>query len=73
VIGLGVTYKLPKGAIPWFEKSTVNLFWDHFDIQYDDFRNELLSQGPDAPYTVGNEPMYDLQANVIRLYLSFWY
>jgi hypothetical protein len=73
VIGLGVTYKLPKGAIPWFEKSTVNLFWDRFDIKYDDFRNELLSQGPDAPYTVGNEPMYSLNADVIRFYLSFWY
>ena len=76
VIGLGVTYKLPKGAIPWFEKSTVNLFWDHFDIQYDDFRNELLSRtvdGQPGPFAVGNEPMYDLQADVIRLYLSFWY
>lgn len=73
VLGLGVTYKLPKGAIPWFEKSTVNFFWDNFDIQYDDFRNELLSKGPDAPYTVGNEPMYSLDANVFRVFISFWY
>lgn len=76
VLGLGVTYKLPKGAIPWFEKSTVNLFWDNFDIQYDDFRNELLSRanGSDpAPYAVGAEPMYSLKANVFRVYVSFWY
>lgn len=76
VFGLGVTYKLPKGTIPWFEKSTVNLFWDRFDIQYDDFRNELLSRGVDgepAPFAVGSEPLYSLKADVIRFYISFWY
>lgn len=73
VVGLGVTYKLPKGFIPWFEKSTVNLYWDHFDIDYDEFRNELLSRGDAPEYAVGAEPLYSLQADVIRFYFSFWF
>lgn len=70
VIGMGVTYKLPKGIIPWFEKSTVNFYWDRFDIDYDDFRDARVSP---QDFGAGAEPLYSLQANVFRLYLSFWY
>jgi hypothetical protein len=68
--GLGVTYKIPTGVIPWFEKSTVNLYWDRFDIDYDDFRDARVSP---AEYAAGEEPLYSLQADVIRFYVSFWY
>ncbi|PUA28722.1 MAG: hypothetical protein B0W54_18325 [Cellvibrio sp. 79] len=76
VYGLGVTYKLPTGTVPWFEKSSVNLYWDHFDIDYDNFRDARLSvgKGSEPPaYEVGEEPLYSLQADVIRLYFSFWF
>lgn len=76
VFGLGVTYELPKGTVPWFEKSTANFYWDHFDISYDDFRDarKSMSVGGSAPaYAVGQEPLYSLQADVFRLYFSFWY
>lgn len=73
VIGLGATYELPKGLIPWFEKSTLNIYWDHFNIDYDDFRDARLSMGSSPEYAVGNEPFYSLQADVIRLYFSLWY
>ena len=69
-IGLGVTYKVPAGVIPWFEKSTVNLNWDKFDIDYDDFRDARVSP---TDYAAGEEPLYSLQADVIRFYLSFWF
>ncbi len=69
-IGLGVTYKIPAGFIPWFDKSTANLYWDHFDIDYDDFRDARVSP---ADYAAGEEPLYSLQADVIRLYFSFWF
>jgi hypothetical protein len=68
VLGLGVTYKVPPGFIPWFEKSTVNLYWDHFNIDYDDFRDVRV-----ADLAAGSEPLYSLQADVIRFYLSFWF
>jgi hypothetical protein len=67
--GLGVTYKIPAGLIPWFDKSTANFYWDRFDIDYDDFRD---LRSPDE-YATGDEPLYSLQANVFRIYLSFWY
>lgn len=69
-IGLGVTYKIPAGFIPWFDKSTANLYWDHFDIDYDDFRDVRVSP---TDYAAGEEPLYSLQADVIRLYFSFWF
>jgi hypothetical protein len=69
-LGLGVTYKLPAGIIPWFDKSTANLYWDHFDINYDDFRDARVSP---TDFAAGDEPLYSLQADVIRLYFSFWF
>lgn len=68
--GLGVTYKIPAGIIPWFDKSTANFYWDRFDIDYDDFRDLRVSP---EDYATGEEPLYSLQANVFRIYLSFWY
>lgn len=68
--GLGVTYKVPAGVMPWFEKSTVNLYWDNFNIDYDDFRDASVAP---AQFAAGNEPLYTLQADVIRFYLSFWF
>lgn len=69
-LGLGVTYKVPAGVIPWFEKSTVNLYWDKFDIDYDDFRDASVAP---TDFAAGDEPLYSLQADVIRFYLSFWF
>lgn len=68
--GLGVTYKIPVGIIPWFDKSTANFYWDRFDIDYDDFRDLRVSP---EDYATGEEPLYGLQASVFRIYLSFWY
>lgn len=67
-IGLGATYTLPKNWLSLFEKSTVNLYWDHFQFDYNNFRNVLADNTP-----VGEEPLYDFDANVLRLYFSFWY
>ena len=74
-IGVGVTYKLPW-AIPYFEKSTANFFWDHINIDYEDFRdynNFTKAKLPEGGYKAGEEPLYSLKADVIRFYLSFWF
>jgi hypothetical protein len=68
--GLGVTYKIPVGIVPWFDKSTANFYWDRFDIDYEDFRDLRVSPEEYAP---GEEPLYSLQANVFRVYVSFWF
>lgn len=74
-IGVGLTYKFPW-VIPGIEKSTANLYWDHMQINYDDFRDYANFSGikaPDAGYKVGEEPLYKLNADVIRFYVSFWF
>lgn len=74
-IGVGLTYKFP-GVIPGIEKSTANLYWDHMQIDYEDFRdyaNFSNIQAPSANYKLGDEPLYKLNADVIRFYISFWF
>nr|WP_232301139.1 DUF3570 domain-containing protein [Gilvimarinus agarilyticus] len=66
--GVGVTYTMPQRWLSVFEKSTANLYWDHFQFDYDNFRNVLDTDAP-----VGEEELYAFDANVIRLYLSFWF
>ncbi len=68
--GLGVTYTLPTGFIPGFDKTTANLYWDRMKFDYSDFRDARVSPDDFSP---GQEPLYSLTADVIRLYLSFWY
>lgn len=69
-IGLGVTYQLPAGLIPGFSKSTVNLYWDQMQFDYDDFRDVRVSSNDFSP---GEEPLYSLKADIIRFYFSFWF
>ncbi len=67
-IGLGFAYEF---NFPWINKKmTVNGHYNHLLIDYSDFRNALLDGNG---YTVGNEPLYKLNANVIQLFLSLWY
>lgn len=69
-IGIGATYELPPGLIPGFSKSTVNLFWDRIAFDYEDFRNVLTEE---EGLLAGQEPLYQFDADVIRLYFSFWF
>lgn len=67
-LGLGITYTLPGGMIPGIDRSTINLYWDRLNFNYEDFRNVLVTD-----VAVGEEPLYNFSANVIRLYFSFWF
>lgn len=69
-LGLGVSYTLAPGSIPFFEKTTINLYWDRMRFDYEDFRDVRVSPNDYAP---GQEPLYKLTADVVRLYFSFWY
>ncbi len=64
---VGVTYTFldRQGERPL--KSTVNLYFDHYWFNYDDFRDLRT----DAP--VGEEPLYDFSTNVIQVFLSLWF
>lgn len=65
--GVGLKYQFPIGGIKWLDKGSVNLFWDHMQFDYDDFRNVLEDGAP------GEEPLFSFSANVIRAYFSIWY
>jgi hypothetical protein len=70
-VGLGVTYKLPW-ALPGIEKSTANFYWDHMKIDYDNFHDFNNFMGLSG-FEEGDENLYSLDADVIRLYVSFWF
>ncbi len=65
--GLGVSYKLPFDFWDMAEKSSINLFWDHLQFNYDSFRDVTAGGTP------GTEPLYSFDADIIRLFLSVWY
>jgi len=67
-VGFGFAYEFD---FPWInKKTTLNGHYNHLIIDYSDFRNALLTGNG---YTVGNEPLYKLNANVFTLFLSLWF
>jgi hypothetical protein len=50
-----------------FKRGTLNFSLDHLIVDYDEFRD--ISQG----FPVGEEPLYQLKANVYQVFVSFWY
>ena len=71
-VGFGASYDFSFAKLRWVQKSSLNVRFDHLLIRYDDFRNALLTN-PSAGITAGTEPLYQLDANVLELFLSVWY
>ena len=67
-LGFGVAYEFKPGRIEFLGKAAVNLKYDHIRFEYDDFR-DLRTTGVAA----GTEPLYQFDANVIRLFFSGWF
>ena len=63
----GATYELPPLGWKFLQRSTVNLFYERFRFEYDDFRD--ITAGGQA----GTEPLYGFDADVIRVYVSGWF
>jgi hypothetical protein len=75
-VGAGVSYEL-RGLFGYerfafFNKSSVNLRFDHLLINYSDYRNALLIDLANHVLP-GQEPLYKLNANVLQLFFSIWY
>ena len=71
-VGVGASYEFRVSRLPWVQKSTVNLRYDYLLIDYDDFRDARLTD-PANGVPAGSEPLYELDANVIQLFLSVWF
>ena len=67
-IGLGVSYELKTPTWGFIDKGSANLFYNHIQIDYEDFRDRRVTG-----VTPGTEPLYSLEANVIRAFVSVWY
>jgi len=77
-IGFGVTYELKKEWIGWFDRATVNFFFDHLNYQYENFSDKKLSlpgsgSGGGAAFSPGSEPQFDFDAQIFRIFFSVWY
>jgi len=64
---LGVEYEFLRDGWRFIDRGTVNLSLDYLMFDYEEFRD--ISTGA----AVGTEPFYQLDANVIQLFFSFWY
>lgn len=74
-IGFGVSYNLKKDWAPWFEKTTVNFYFDYISYEFVEF---LDARQSDARFTTnpvdpGQEDPFSYEAMVPRIFVSFWY
>ncbi len=62
-----VTYEFMDDSWGPIDRGSVTFSIDHLMIDYDEFR-DLRGTAP-----VGEEPLFSMGANVIQLFVSFWY
>jgi len=65
-IGIGASYEFlfSNTAI---DKVSLNLFYNYFKFEYDNFRDIRVAAIP------GTEPLYELNAHVVRAFVSLWF
>jgi hypothetical protein len=66
-VKFAVAYELFSNGFGFIDKGTVNFSYDHLLVDYDEFRN--ASTGA----VLGEEPLYQLKANIFQVFFSFWY
>jgi len=66
-IKLDITYDFSVDIFRFLDRGTVNLSYNYIMFEYDDFRN--IPAGGDP----GEEPLFEFNADVIQVYLSFWF
>ncbi len=66
-IGIGLTYAFGANLVPYFKRGEVSLLADYIQFTYDDFRDVLKGGTP------GDEPLYKMDATIVRAFVSFWY
>jgi hypothetical protein len=71
-VGAGAAYDFSIARLPWVQKSTVSARYDRLMISYDDFRNATLTD-PANGILAGAEPLYELNASIIQLFVSIWF
>ena len=67
-IRLGASYDIVRGGWKFVERGTVNVILDHMLFDYEDFRDLRVTGVPP-----GSEPFYSFDANVLQVFVSFWF
>ena len=67
-IRLAATYDIMRGGWKFVERGTLNVILDHMMFEYEDFRDLRVAGVPP-----GTEPFYSFDANVLQLFVSFWF
>jgi hypothetical protein len=70
-IGVGASYSFPVTWFSWLKRGELNVQFDHMMIDYDDFRD--LTDYPPGVAEPGTEPLYSLNANILQVFVSFWF
>lgn len=66
-VKFAVAYEMFSNGFGFIEKGTVNVSYDHLMVDYDEFRDVTTGA------VLGEEPLYELSANIFQLFFSFWY
>jgi len=66
-LGLGVSYVFNKNGAGFIKRGSLNLNYDFILFDYADFRDLTVVTTP------GEEPLYNFNAGVIRLFASIWF
>lgn len=66
-LGLGMTYLIPKQYSIGDLRSEASFQWDYIAFDYKNFRD------PTAGEVIGEEPLYNFSANVIRIFYSLYF
>lgn len=62
---IGLTYDFKMDSV--FDRGSVNLYYNFMEFDYENFRDLTVLAAP------GEEPLYSLDATVIRAFVSFWF
>jgi hypothetical protein len=65
---LGASYEFIRSGWRFVERGSLSLSFDFIQFDYEDFRDLTQSTG-----LAGQEPLYSFDANVIQLFVSFWF
>lgn len=67
-IRVGVTYDIMRNGWKFVDRGSLSLMYDRIRFDYQDFRDLRVTGA--AP---GSEPLYGFTADVLQVYLSFWF
>lgn len=67
-VGVGVSYEFETPWLSFVNRGQASVFFDYVLFDYADFRDLTIEDTE-----VGNEPLYEFNATIVRAFVSFWF